>query len=39
MSAISKFEIPTDLHTAASMDFRMEGGGYVYVVTFNNVTY
>jgi hypothetical protein len=37
--AISKFEIPTDLHNAASMDFRMEGGGYVYVVTFNNVTY
>ena len=37
--AISKFEIPTDLRTAASMDFRMEGGGYVYVVTFNNVTY
>ena len=37
--AISKFEIPTTLRTAASMDFRMEGGGYVYVVTFNNVTY
>jgi hypothetical protein len=38
-SAICKFEIPTTLRTAASMDFRMEGGGYVYVVTFNNVTY
>ena len=37
--AICKFEIPTDLRTAASMDLRMEGGGYVYVVTFNNVTY
>ena len=38
-SAICKFEIPTLLHTAASMDLRMEGGGYVYVVTFSNVTY
>jgi hypothetical protein len=37
--AISKFEIPTNLRSAASMDFRMEGGGYVYVVTFNNVNY
>lgn len=37
--AIVKFEIPTNLRTAASMDLRMEGGGYAYVVTFNNVTY
>ena len=37
--AICKFEIPTNLRTAASMDLRMEGGGYVYVVSFNNVTY
>ena len=37
--AICKFEIPTTLRTAASMDLRMEGGGHVYVVTFNNVTY
>ena len=37
--AICKFEIPTDLRTDASMDFRMEGGGYVYVVPFDNVTY
>ena len=37
--AIVKFEIPTNLRTAASMDLRMEGGGYAYVVPFNNVTY
>ncbi len=38
-SAICKFEIPTVLRSAASMDLRMEGGGYVYVVTFSNVNY
>ena len=38
-SAICKFEIPTNLRSAASMDLRMAGGGYVYVVHFNNVTY
>lgn len=38
-SAIAKFEIPTELRSAATMDLRMEGGGYIYVINFKNMTY
>jgi hypothetical protein len=33
---VSIFEIPQPLTTASSMDLRLEGGGFVYLITFSN---
>jgi len=37
--AIATFEIPVPVRTETSLDLRMEGSGYVYVLTFSNTTF